>query len=66
MNARDDLVGGADDRLDLVFRQLPELEVGLCRRLFQNAKGADHRAPPDEPAAPDREIFQRALRLGAP
>jgi hypothetical protein len=42
--AVDDLVGGVDDALDLVPRQLTELAVGQRGGLLEDAERADHRA----------------------
>ena len=64
--SRDHLVGRARDEVGLVGRQLAERAVGERRRLLHDTESADHTAPPVEPAAPDREVLQRALGLGAP
>jgi hypothetical protein len=66
MRAGDDRVGGAYDRPDLVLRQLTEPSVDQRRRLLDHTQRADHRPAPDEPAAADREIVERALRLRTP
>src|ERR1700756_3783494 len=62
----DDVLRGTHDQVDLIFRQLPELEVRERGTFLQNAECADYRASPAETVHADREVLVRALGLRTP
>ena len=58
------LEGGGDDEGRLLRRHLAEVGVDLGRGLLQDADGPDQRF--GHPVVADREVVQRARRLGPP
>ena len=62
----DHLLGGPDDQVDLLRRQLAQLAVGQGRALLEDAEGADHGPAPAVALHADREIDVGPLGLGAP
>ena len=62
--ARRDLPGGLDDELRELRVQFAELGVGPRRGLLQDPEATDHR--PRHGVGPDREMDERARRLGSP
>ena len=62
--ARDHLVGGRDNQLGLLGRELAQILVHQGAGLLEQAKGADQFGR--HPVAADREMKQRPLGLRAP
>ena len=64
--AVDHLFGGANDELDLVLRQMAELEVRQRRAFLEEPEGVNDRAPPAVSLDADGEILPRPLGLRPP
>ena len=62
----DHVLRGVHDQIDLVGRQLAELDIRQRGALLEDAERADHGPAPPVALQADREVAVRALGLGAP